>query len=960
MSLAQSQWNVFSPSRKLLKQAKKLASYVDSLAPTFRKKSNFELSHMTNEFIEKLKKNFSLEDILPEALATVREAIYRVHHIFPYTVQVIGAIIAHGGNFAEMYTGEGKTVVIVMTAYLNALLKRGVHVVTVNEYLVQRDAEFCAQALNPLGLTVGYNLSSFDANQKQKMFACDVTYTTNGELGFDYLRDNMVHRYEDKVIRELNFAIIDEADSVLIDEARTPLIISGQPKQDVSLFVEADNFVKTLVPEDFAVDAESNTVNLTESGVKKAQDFFKVSNLFNFQNSQLYHKIKNALMANKVFENGVEYIVRQNKIFLVDQFTGRILEGRSYNAGLQQAIQAKERVEIEPENVTVATITYQSFFRLYRKLAGVSGTAATEAEEFLKIYNMVVVSIPTNKPVIRHDLNDYVFANKVSKWAHVVEEIEKIHKTGQPILVGTESVEDSEELVYFLKNKGINFQLLNAKNNAKEAQIVALAGQKDAVTISTNMAGRGTDIKLGPGVKKLGGLYVIGTAHHESRRIDNQLRGRSGRQGDPGMTRFFVSLEDTLFRRFAIEKEEKSSKKIDNDYFDSWFFTRIIHNAQKKVEAVNYDIRKNLIDYDSVLSNQRELIYKQRDQILQNTTNVNIAKNMAKQVSHDVVNMFKSKINPLFVDADNLARTINQWVFNTNLVSSKFFESKTLEDANTILYNILCLSLDKRGELLGIDRINAILRDIMIQSLDQQWTNHLDLMMRLREGVNLRSLEQRSPLNIYVDEADKHFNEMKRNVAHNVVLNINRIFVPHINEEIFNSLSKILPQLKITNEAYDEAYKSSHEQQINKIFDQSSNLTLKFKSDQKDVKVVESNQKTVNKQQSAIDILKAKIEQSKKQQQTNEEKERNIAQKQIEIAKTKIPPLIKPYVLEIKGQKIEILPPSLNNTQSIIYSTTQESKKSQKKKAENTKTTTVEEKKISKNVTATLSKKNKE
>lgn len=856
MSLAQ--WNVFAPSRKLLKRAKKLASYIESLVPVFRKKTNAELSAMTNDFIEKLKHNYSLDDILPEALATIREAIYRVHHIFAYPVQIIGAIIAHGGNFAEMYTGEGKTLVIVMVAYLNALAKHGVHIVTVNEYLVQRDAQFCAQAVNPLGLTVGYNLTSFDSAQKQKMYACDITYTTNSELGFDYLRDNMVHRYQDKVIRELNFAIVDEGDSILIDEARTPLIISGQPKQDVSRYIEADEFVHTLKPDDYVIDAESNTINLSEDGVVKAQKYFKVSNLFNFANSELYHKIKNALMANDVFKNGVEYIVRNNKIFLVDQFTGRILEGRSYNAGLQQAIQAKEKVEIEPENVTVATITYQSFFRLYRKLAGVSGTAATEAEEFLKIYNMVVVSIPTNRPVIRRDLNDYVFENKISKWAHVVEEIVRVHKTGQPILVGTESVDDSEELIYFLKNKGVPFQLLNAKNNAKEAQIVALAGQLNAITISTNMAGRGTDIKLGEGVKELGGLYVIGTAHHEARRIDNQLRGRSGRQGDPGVTRFFVSLEDTLFKRFAIEKEEKSSKKIDRDYYDSWFFTRVIRNAQKKVEAFNYDTRKNLIDYDSVLSNQRELIYKQRDQILQNTSNLKIAKNMGKQVSNDIVVMFKSHINPLFVNAEGLARAINTKLFNSNFVSSKFFENKTVEDANTILYNIICLSLDKRAELLGIDRFNAISRDIMIQALDSQWTTHLDLMMRLREGVNLRSLEQRSPLNIYVDEADKHFSEMKRNVAHGVILNINRIYVPHINDEIFNSLNAILPQLKITDEAYAEAYKTSHEQQINQIFDQSnSGINLKFRAGREGVSVVNN---PTQPQQNATEILKAKME----------------------------------------------------------------------------------------------------
>ena len=824
-----SQWNVFSPSRKILKRAKKLANYIDSLKGEFRRKSNAELSAMTNTFIDKLKRGQSLDDILPEAIATAREAIYRVHHIFAYKVQLIGAIVANHGDFCEMYTGEGKTIVIILVAYLNALLKRGVHVVTVNEYLVQRDARYCAQALNPLGITVGYNLASFSSNQKREMFACDITYTTNSELGFDYLRDNMVNKYEDKVIRELNFAIIDEGDSVLIDEARTPLIISGQPKQDISMYIEVDNFVNKLSEKDYVIDAESNTINLTDEGVKKAESYYHLKNLFHFENSTLYHKIKNALLANKIFKNGVEYIVKDDKIFLVDQFTGRILEGRSYNAGVQQAIQAKERVKIEPENVTVATITYQSFFRLYNKLAGLSGTAATEAEEFLKIYNMIVVSVPTNKPVIRRDLNDYVFANKMSKWVHVASEVERVHATGQPILIGTESVEDSEELVYFLKNKGLPFQLLNAKNNAKEAKIVALAGQKSMITISTNMAGRGTDIKLGEGVKELGGLYVIGTAHHESRRVDNQLRGRSGRQGDPGLTRFFVSLDDTLFRRFAIEKEKKSNQKIDDEYYDSWFFTRVIKGAQKKVEAFNFDMRKHLIDYDSILSNQRELIYKQRDQILKNVTNVQIAKNMAKNVAKDIVDLAKSKKNTQFVEAQQLADIVNKKLFNYNLVSPGFFEHKTVNEAVNILYNILCISIDKRIELLTPETGNKIFKDIMIQALDYQWTNHLDLMVKVREGVNLRSFEQRSPLNIYVEEADKHFNNMKRNIAHAAIIQINHIFVPKVNEAIFNELSSVLDTLNIDKKIYEDLKNRNNDQIIQNAFNNKPNFTLNLK-----------------------------------------------------------------------------------------------------------------------------------
>jgi preprotein translocase subunit SecA len=563
-------FNIFSPHKKILRKAKLIADKVEGLKFSFRKLSNEELSNKTEYFLDLLKKGYSLDSFIYEAFATVREATYRIHGIFAYKVQIIGSCILHFGDFAELYTGEGKTLVCVMAAYLNALTKKGVHIVTVNEYLAQRDAKFCAECLNPLGITVGYNLSSFSPDEKRKMFACDITYTTNSELGFDYLRDNMVKNIDEKVIRGLNYAIVDEGDSVLIDEARTPLIISGQPKRDTSSYVNADKFVKTLESNEYKKDPETNTIFLNDDGVKKAEEYFKLKNYYGIENSDLIHKIRNALMANYIFQLGVQYIVREDEIVLVDQYTGRIMEGRSYNAGLQQAIQAKEYVKIEPENIVVATITYQSFFRLYKKLSGCSGTAFTEEEEFIKIYNMVVVPIPTNKPVIRKDHNDYVFSNKITKWHHVVADVERIHETGQPILIGTASVEDSEELAKFLRNKGINFELLNARNHIKEAEIVKHAGEKGAITISTNMAGRGTDIKLGKEVKELGGLYVIGTEKNESRRVDNQLRGRSGRQGDIGETRFFISLQDELFRRFAIDKIDKSNDKIeDDDKYDS-------------------------------------------------------------------------------------------------------------------------------------------------------------------------------------------------------------------------------------------------------------------------------------------------------------------------------------------------------------------------------------------------------
>ncbi len=797
--------SVFAPRRRILKKARLLATKVESYVDHFRKMPNAQLSNMTNVFIKRLEKGETLDDILPEAFAVAREAIYRVTGMFAFKVQIIGAIVAHQGDFAEMYTGEGKTLTVVIVSYLNALSKQGVHVVTVNEYLVERDARFCAQCLNPLGITVGYNLASFRPEEKKKMYACDITYTTNSELGFDYLRDNMVRKYEEKVIRGLNFAIIDEADSVLIDEARTPLIISGQPKKDVSMYVEVDEFVKTLSKNDYKIEPESNAISLTDSGVAKTNQHYRIKNLFDFANSELLHKIKNAMTANFVFQNGVEYVVKENKILLVDHFTGRILEGRSYNAGLQQAIQAKEYVKIEPENITVATITYQSFFRLYKKICGLSGTALTEEEEFLKIYNMVVVPIPTNKPVIRKDLNDYVFSNKPSKWKHVVAEIEKIHATGQPILVGTASVEDSEDLSHYLRNKGLRFELLNAKNNAREAEIVKNAGQRGAITISTNMAGRGTDIKLGEGIAELGGLYVIGTEHNESRRIDNQLRGRSGRQGDPGITRFFISLDDMLFKRFATEKQDKANIKVEDDeYYDSWFFTKLLNSTQKKVEGLNFDTRKNLIDYDSVLTNQRELVYTQRNQILLGKENSDILKGMVKVVAYDLARMFKNPDNEVHINANRVAEAINKSIFNTPIITYHFFENKTIEQGEKIIFEILWLSVQNRIKLLKPEAAQNILRDLMIQCLDYQWTSHLDRIIKIREGVQLRSLEQRSPLNIYVEEADWNFNEMKKNIAHQVIVSLHRIFIPKVNEELRKELEKILPKLNLTSEALVE------------------------------------------------------------------------------------------------------------------------------------------------------------
>ena len=810
----QKRFNIFTPRGRELKKAHKIAKEVDALGIKYRKMSDEDLSNRTQFFLSELARGITLDEILPEAIATAREAIYRVHGLYAYLVQIIGAIIIHKGNLAEMYTGEGKTLTIILTAYLNALSKKGVHVVTVNEYLVKRDAEFCAQALNPLGITVGYNISDMDSSTKQKMFACDITYTTNSELGFDYLRDNMVKEYSEKVIRELNMAIIDEVDSVLIDESRTPLIISGQPKKDVSLYIDVDTFVKKLTSEDYKIDEETNTISLTDSGVDKTQKYFKIKNLYNIENSDLVHKIRNSLMANFVFRYGVEYIVRDNKILLVDHFTGRILEGRSYNAGLHQAIQAKEMVKIDPENVIVATITYQAFFRLYKKLSGVTGTALTEADEFMRIYNMIVVPVPTNRKVIRKDLSDYVFETKTAKWAHVAAEIERLHTKGQPVLVGTASVEDSEELAALLRNKGLKFELLNAKNHAREAEIVALAGQRGQITISTNMAGRGTDIKLGPGVKELGGLFVIGTNRHESRRVDNQLCGRSGRQGDPGMTRFFISTEDPLFKRFGEDpKKDKAQKKVNDDqFYDSWFFTRMIKIMQKKVEGLNFDVRKNLTDYDVVLSNQREVVYKQRDQILKNERNIPIIRNMIGIVAKDLVYMFINKENPNFVDGPRLAEALNKRLLGFDAIDADLFKQESLTAVQALVTRIIWGSIEARIATYNQDQIQRVLRSIIIQNFDAEWTTHLDIMSKIREGVTLRSLEQKSPLNIYVEEADKHFTTLKKNVAHKVVISIHRLYIP----KITGIVAERLHDSKLISDAKYKELKTKLESEANK------------------------------------------------------------------------------------------------------------------------------------------------
>ncbi len=866
---------------KLLREARLVAEAVNLNKEEYHRLSMDDLKKRSKFLSDMICQNkVSIDEIVVDAFSIIREVIYRCEGLFAHDVQIIGAYIVYGGNFAEMMTGEGKTLTILIAAYINALAKKSVHIITVNEYLVKRDAELATKIFANLDITVGYNTAELQRDVKKEMFSRDIVYSTNSELGFDYLRDNMVQSYDEKVIRSLDYCIIDEGDSVLIDEARTPLIISGMPKDESALYESVDAFVKTLrgdpdilasikregkgfkktirevldslsvgddvliesgefigsigkiinidkmngaaeievIPShlknketkiiskgisgfsrvyDYDIDVESNAISLTPLGYKKAEEYFNVPNLYSIGAADLVHKINNALTANVVFKHGREYIVSDGKILLVDMFTGRILEGHSYNAGLQQAIQAKEGVEIEPENQTLATITYQSLFRLYRKLSAVSGTAYTEAEEFLKIYNMIVVRVPTNKPVIRIDYPDYIFGNKATKWKHVISDIQEKHATGQPILVGTSSVYDSEMLHAELNKLGIQNEILNAKNHAREAEIVKNGGQKGSITISTNMAGRGTDIKINDEVRALGGLYVIGTDRNESRRIDNQLRGRSGRQGDPGMSRFFTSLEDSLFKRFATDKFEKASQKLtDDDFFDSKFFTNLLDRTQKKVEGVNFDMRKNIMDYDHVLSLQRELIYKQRDQILLNKDNTQILINMSKEVTEDILKVATSEENSAIVDAVKIAGILNQKILKFDYFKSKSFIELIRVDAQIRLNKIIQIYIRAKCELMKDLGIQDNLSKILLQMIDVAWTRHLDKLNKLRDSVNLRAYEQKSPLNIYIEESNIFFEQMKKIIVHSAFFAFNNMQLPNQEKYIRQALDEHIEEIK--------------------------------------------------------------------------------------------------------------------------------------------------------------------
>ncbi len=768
---------VFMIDKRAFNKIKRKAKGTFDYEEEFKKLSDDELKAKTPYFKNLLANGKTIDDILPEAYAVCREAAKRVIGQFPYPVQVFGATVLNEGDIAEMRTGEGKTLTETMPVYLNALEGKGVHVVTVNEYLASRDAEWMGQIYRFLGLTVGVNLREKDVQGKQEAYKCDITYTTNSELGFDYLRDNMATTANNRVLRGLHYAIVDEADSILIDESRTPLIISGGSGITANSYITADRLVKSLRKDiDFTYDIKKKIVTLTDSGVDKVQSGFGLKNLYAPEYSDLVHRVHQALKANFVMRKDVEYMVADNKIHLIDSFTGRVMDGREYSDGLQQAIQAKEHVEIKPETITMATITYQNFFRLYDKLAGMTGTAKTEEEEFRKIYNMRVVVIPTNRPIARIDDVDLVFGTANAKYKGLLKEIIERHDKGQPILIGTASVEKSEIVDELLTKANIPHEVLNAKNHAREAEIISKAGEKGSVTIATNMAGRGTDIKLADGVKELGGLAVLGTERHESRRIDNQLRGRAGRQGDPGYSRFYVSVDDELMQRFASPTLSKMFESMGDEAMESSTLTKIITSAQKKVEGQNFDTRKSLLDYDDILRKQREIMYKQRDVVLFSDS---IADSIPKYFERFAVAATKENTKEVdgevVVDGDKVIKFVEPKFLPEGTMKAKDIDGVSSEEAGDYLVALLKHKYKKRRNEWKDDLANYVEKTVALQMIDRNWTKHIDTMSKLREGIYLRSYANSNPLQAYTNEGYDLFEKMIDQIAEDIVFGLFKV-----------------------------------------------------------------------------------------------------------------------------------------------------------------------------------------
>ena len=793
---------LYNADKRELKRFEKIADQVESYADQMAALSDEELQAKTPEFRSRIEKGESLDDLLPEAFAVSREASKRVLGLYPVRVQFLGGIALHRGNIAEMMTGEGKTLTATMPVYLNALSGKGVHVVTVNEYLSSRDETEMGQLYRWLGLTVGLNVSTMSPEEKREAYACDVTYSTNSELGFDYLRDNMVVYKEQMVQRPLNYAIIDEVDSILIDEARTPLIISGEAEQANADYVRADRFVKKLVEDksdndadddedhgDYKIDWPTKTISLTRTGIQKACDHFGLKNLYDVENQKLVHHIDQALRANYIMLKDIDYVVQDGEVLIVDSFTGRVMEGRRYSDGLHQAIEAKEGVKIQEESQTQATITYQNYFRMYKKLAGMTGTAKTEEEEFREIYNMEVITIPTNRPVIRQDMPDLLYPTLDSKFKAVVDEIKERHAKGQPILVGTVAIESSERLSHMLDKEHIPHAVLNAKNHAKEAAIIMNAGQRGAVTIATNMAGRGTDIKLGPGVKELGGLAVIGTERHESRRIDNQLRGRSGRQGDPGYTRFYLSLEDDLMKRFGGDRVkdflDRLSDNDDDKVIESRLITRQVESAQKRVEGNNYDTRKQTLQYDDVMRIQREIIYKERMQVIDEQQSLkSVLMPMIHRTIDHQVDMFTQGDRSTW-RLDSLRDFIVSSLASEEYVDSEIDFKTFMPDAlKRQLYQLVEDNYqEKEAALADPEQMLEFEKVVILRVVDEHWTNHIDAMDQLRQSIGLRGYGQLNPLVEYQDSGYNMFEGMISDIEFDVT----RLFMK---AQIRNNLSR--------------------------------------------------------------------------------------------------------------------------------------------------------------------------
>ena len=756
-------------SQRELKRVVPIVDKIDKLDPDMQRLTDEELKNKTNEFKERLSKGETLDDILVEAFGVVREAAWRVVKLKPYREQLMGGIILHQGRISEMKTGEGKTLVATLPAYLNAIKGEGVHIVTVNDYLAKRDRETMGPVYEFLGLTVGVILHDLEHTERQEAYNCDITYGTNSELGFDYLRDNMVVYEEERVQRKLNFSIVDEVDSILIDEARTPLIISGQGEKSTEFYKVADYFAKSLVKEeDFTVDEKASAVMLTDKGIEKAEVYFKLENYADPENMEIQHHVVQALKANYSMKKDTDYMVRDGEVLIVDEFTGRVMDGRRYSDGLHQAIEAKEGVNVERESKTLATITYQNFFRMYDKLSGMTGTAQTEEVEFREIYGLDVVVIPTHKPVKRIDNDDLVYKSEKGKYIAIVEEIVETHKKGEPVLVGTVSIEKSELISEMLKRKGIPHQVLNAKYHEKEAEIVSHAGAHGMVTIATNMAGRGTDIKLEGDVISVGGLKIIGTERHESRRIDNQLRGRSGRQGDPGESRFYVSLEDDLTRIFGSDKLKGVVEKLglgEDEAIESKMVSNAIENAQKKIEGNNFDIRKTLIQYDDVINKQREIIYKQRSEVLEGADLQDQIKDMIEDVINSVVGSHISGVEEEFKgELDKLIKFLEDIFLPKDYIKVEHLENLSDDEIKEKLHEIAKNIYADKEEELGSEQMRDIERVILLRVVDTKWMDHIDDMDHLKQGIGLRAYKQQDPVQAYQFEGSQMFDEMIYNI----------------------------------------------------------------------------------------------------------------------------------------------------------------------------------------------------